>query len=232
MAQRPAQEVVERLATTLKLPEPLCALLAVRGHGDPEAAKAFLRPQLAQLHPPEWLADSERAVSRIVAALDAGEVILVHGDYDVDGACGTALYTRWLTELGAKVVPFVPHRLRDGYDFGDAGVDAARSAGATLVVTVDCGITAVEPVRRAAGLGIDVIVTDHHRPGPELPPAVALVNPNREDCAYPEKGLAGTGVAYKLCQALARRLGRPDADLHQHLDLVALATIADLVPLT
>lgn len=232
LAPPPDAEVVRRLVAELHLPPPMCALLAVRGFGDPETAKAFLRPQLAHLHPPEALADLEQALARLAAAVASGEVILVHGDYDVDGACATALYTRWLRELGGRVVPFVPHRLRHGYDLGAAGLAAAREAGATLVLTADCGITAAEAVEHAARVGIDVIVTDHHRPGERLPPAAAVVNPNREDCGYPEKGLSGTGVAFKVCQGLARRFGRPDADLHPHLDLVALATVADLVPLT
>ncbi|MBI4541332.1 MAG: single-stranded-DNA-specific exonuclease RecJ [Gemmatimonadetes bacterium] len=232
VAAPPDPEVVRRLVGELHLPEPMCALLAVRGYGDPEAAKAFLRPRLDHLHPPELLTDAERAVTRIARAVEQGEKILVHGDYDVDGACGTALLTRWLRELGGRTVPFAPHRLRDGYDFGEAGLAAAAAAGATLVVTVDCGVTAGDAIARAASLGIDVIVTDHHRPGEQLPPAAAVVNPNREDCGYPEKGLCGTGVAFKLCQALARRFDRPDSELYAHLDLVALATVADLVPLT
>lgn len=232
VATPPDPEAVGRLVAELRLPEPLCALLAVRGLGDPEAAKAFLRPRLEHLHPPELLADIQPAVERLGRAMESGETILVHGDYDVDGACATALYTRWLRELGARAVPFVPHRLRDGYDLGPAGLAAARAAGASLVLTADCGITAEEAVVQARGLGLDVIVTDHHRPGERLPPAVAVVNPNRGDCAYPEKGLCGTGVAFKLCQALARRFGRPESQLWRHLDLVALATVADLVPLT
>ncbi len=215
----------------LRLPETVCALLAGRGYGDPDDAKRFLRPLLEHLHDPALLADGTRAAERLARAVERHETILVHGDYDVDGVCATALYTRWLRALGADVVPFVPHRLRDGYDFGEAGLDAARRAGAALILTADCGTVAHEPVRRAREEGRDVIVTDHHSVGAALPPASALVNPQRPDCAYPDDGLCGTGVAFKMCELVGRALGADTGALHAYLDLVALATVADLVPL-
>src|SRR5690606_18549930 len=131
------------------------------------------------------------AVERIVRAIRAGESILVHGDYDVDGICATALLVRALRMMGGRPIPFVPHRLRDGYDLTAAGISAPRAAGARLIVTADCGTVAHAAVADAARAGIDVIVTDHHTPGPTLPGALAVLNPNRPDCAYPEKGLAG-----------------------------------------
>jgi single-stranded-DNA-specific exonuclease len=172
------------------------------------------------------------AAGRIAAAVRSGEVILVHGDYDVDGVSSTALLCRALTMTGARVVPFVPHRMENGYDLGVGGIAAAEEAGATLIVTCDCGIVAHEAVRTASSRGIDVVVTDHHTPGETLPPALAVVNPNRPDCLYPDKGLAGAGVAYKLALAVAAELGVPEARLHPLLDLVAVATIADLAPVT
>jgi single-stranded-DNA-specific exonuclease len=198
----------------------------------PEAAKAHLRPLLAHRADPGAFADLERAALRLAEALDRSETILVHGDYDVDGISATALLTRVLRGLGGHVVPFVPHRLRDGYDFGPAGLARAREVDAELVLTVDCGIVAHDAVAAATAGGLDVIVTDHHTPGDRLPDAFAVVNPNRRDCAGPEKGLCGAGVAFKLLERLvALRGGDPDA-LLPHLDLVALATVADLVPLT
>jgi single-stranded-DNA-specific exonuclease len=134
--------------------------------------------------------------------------------------------------MGGRAVPFVPHRIRDGYDLTDAGIGAARAAGAELIVTADCGIVAHEAVARAAAAGMDVIVTDHHTPGPTLPPALAVINPNRADCGYPDKSLAGVGVAFKLATALAEAAGFPQQRLASLLDLVAVATIADLAPLT
>jgi single-stranded-DNA-specific exonuclease len=206
-------------------------VLAVRGFTDAARAKSFLRPLLDELHDPTDLPDAGRAAQRILEAIRAGEHILVHGDYDVDGVSGVTLLTRWIRRLGGRVTPFVPHRLRDGYDFGPAGLAAARGAGASLVVTVDCGIMALDSVARARAEGIDVIVTDHHTPGPALPDALAVVNPNRPESTYPNPGLCGTGVAFKLCQLLAGAHGVDDEELYASLDLVALATVADLVPL-
>ncbi|MEX2467574.1 MAG: single-stranded-DNA-specific exonuclease RecJ [Gemmatimonadota bacterium] len=228
----PDARAVEGLQAALRLPEAVCRVLAVRGLTDPEAAKRFLRPRLEHLPDPSLLADGERAAARVADAVRGGETVLVHGDYDVDGICATALLTRWLRALGGVVVPFVPHRLRDGYDFSEAGLEAARAAGATLIVTVDCGTVAHGPIEAAAREGIDVVVTDHHTVGDTRPPAYALVNPKRTDCAYPGKELCGTGLAYLLGALVGRAL---DADLEElagFLDLVALATVADLVPLT
>ena len=224
--------VVERLTRELRLPPSFCALLARRGQGEPEGAKGYLRPHAGQIHAPEGMAGMGAAVERLERAIAGGETILVHGDYDVDGICATALYVRALRRMGARAEAFVPHRLTDGYDLTEAGIRAAVEVGATLILTGDCGIVAHEAVERAGVVGIDVIVTDHHTPGPTLPDAVAVVNPNRGDCGYPEKGLAGVGVAYKVCCALARSLGYPVERLTEFVDLVAVATIADLAPLT
>lgn len=171
-------------------------------------------------------------MERILLALGRNESILVHGDYDVDGMAGAALLIRWIRFLRGRAVGFLPHRLRDGYDLGPAGLVAAESAEASLIVTVDCGIQAHDTVGEARRRGIDVIVSDHHAAGTTLPDAVAVVNPNREDCSYPNKALCGAGVAFKLCQALGTATGVPSEKLHRHLDLVALATVADLVPLS
>jgi single-stranded-DNA-specific exonuclease len=228
----PDEAVVERLARELRLPPAFCRLLAQRGHASVEGAKSFLRPHAGQIHPPGLLAGMDAAVERLRRAVQTGETILVHGDYDVDGICSTALMVRALRRMGARAEPFVPHRLVDGYDLSEAGVRAAVEAGATLILTGDCGVVAHGAVERAASLGIDVVVTDHHTPGPTLPAAVAVVNPSRADCAYPDKGLAGVGVAYKLCCALAEALDYPVERLSCYLDLVAVATLADLAPLT
>jgi single-stranded-DNA-specific exonuclease len=171
------------------------------------------------------------AVEAIAATVRAGGTILVHGDYDVDGQCATALLTRALRAAGADAVGFVPHRLRDGYDFGPAGLAAAQRAGASLVVTCDCGITAVDTVRAARAAGIGVVVTDHHLPGAELPPALAVVDPQRGDDTSGARSLCGTGIAFKLVQALVPALGLPPNLPYHLLDLVALATVADVVPL-
>jgi single-stranded-DNA-specific exonuclease len=222
---------VALLAAGLKLPDSLCRLLAIRGYADCATAKTYLKPRLEELHDPFGLIDMDVAVERLGRAIDRGETILVHGDYDVDGICSTALYTRVLRSLGGKAVPFTPYRLRDGYDLTSAGVSAAIEAGASLILTGDCGTVAHAAIREAAEAGIGVIVTDHHTPGPTLPDAVAVVNPNRPDCSYPDRYLAGAGVAWKLSQALVTSRGGDPKSLWYYLDLVAVATIADLAPL-
>jgi single-stranded-DNA-specific exonuclease len=228
---QPDPSLVRSLAAALNLPAALAALLIQRGHGTDEAARRFLRPSLDELSDPHRLSGMAQAVEAVAATVRARGRILVHGDYDVDGQCASALLTRALRLAGADVLPFLPHRLRDGYDFGPAGLEAARAAGASLVITCDCGITAYDTVVAARSAGIGVVITDHHLPGVELPPALAVIDPQREDDSSGADGLCGTGIAFKLVQALVPALGLP-ANLPFHfLDLVALATVADVVPL-
>ncbi len=231
VAPRPDRAAVLALADRLHLPEPLAALLIQRGQVDPEAARQYLRPSLDALSDPLALLGMSEAVETIAATVRAGGTILVHGDYDVDGQCATALLTRALRAGGADVVPFLPHRLRDGYDFGPAGLQAARAAGASLILTCDCGITAVEAVRAARAEGIGVVITDHHLPGPQLPPALAIIDPQQPGDTSGATALCGAGVAFKLVQALVPALGLPPNLPYYLLDLVALATVADVVPL-
>ena len=231
LPERPDPALVRTLCDELLLPEPICRLLALRGHAPAETAKRYLRPRLDQLLPPEQMLDLSRAVDRLVHAVQQGETILVHGDYDVDGMSSTALMTRALRALGGKVVPFIPQRLVDGYDLGDAGVRAARAAGATVVVTCDCGTSAVTPVATLQSEGIDVIISDHHLPGGDLPNAFAVLNPKRPGCESEDKDLAAVGVAFKLAMAVTRALGGNENTVFGLLDLVALATIADIAPL-
>ncbi|MCA2991194.1 single-stranded-DNA-specific exonuclease RecJ [Gemmatimonas sp.] len=228
----PAPDTVARLQQELLLPAGVCRLLAARGYSAPDAAKRFLRPRLDQVEAPGFLHDAARAVARMADAVRRQEVIFLHGDYDVDGMSSTALLTRVLRGCGARhVVPFVPNRLTDGYDLGAAGVAAARAAGASLVVTCDCGTSAHGAVDDLMRAGVDVIVTDHHLPGHGMPPAYAVCNPRHPACASSDKDLAAVGVAYKLALALCEALGVPVSLAHHQLDLVALATIADVAPL-
>lgn len=225
-------DLVQRLVTELLLPEPLCRLLVGRGYADPEIAKQYLRPRLEQLGAPSLLFDLPRAVDRIATAVQRGETIFVHGDYDVDGMSSTALLTRVLRGCGAgHVVPFVPNRLTDGYDLGPAGVAAAIAAGATLVITCDCGTSAIDAVASLNAAHIDVIITDHHLPGGPLPAAFAVCNPRRAESGAADQDLAAVGVVFKLALALCEALGAPPGLAHRQLDLVALATIADVAPL-
>jgi single-stranded-DNA-specific exonuclease len=231
VAPRPDRSQVAGLVERLHLPDALAALLVQRGQGNADEARKYLRPAIDDLSDPHALAGMAEAVDAIASTVRAGGTIMVHGDYDVDGQCATAVLTRALRAVGADVVPFVPHRLRDGYDFGPAGLAAARAAGASLVVTCDCGITAVDTVRDARAAGIGVVVTDHHLPADELPPAIAIVDPQRPDDTSGLTNLCGTGIAFKLVQALVPALGLPTNLPYYLLDLVALATVADVVPL-
>jgi len=231
LPEAPDSAIVRALAEELLLPEPICRLLAARGFAPADTAKRYLRPRLDQLLPPEQLLDMARAVERLVKAIRGGETILVHGDYDVDGMCSTTLMTRALTALGGKVVPFIPQRLVDGYDLTDAGVRAAQAAGASVVVTCDCGTSAVAPVAKLQALGVDVIISDHHLPGGDLPNAFAVLNPKRPGCESEDKDLAAVGVAFKLALAVTRAMGGNENFIYGMLDLVALATIADIAPL-
>ena len=224
-------DATRRLAVELRIPEALAAILVQRGLGSPDSAKAFLRPDLERLSDPHRFADMSVALELLARAVREKRPILVHGDYDVDGQCAAAMLTRVLRSAGGTVHTSVPHRIRDGYDFGAASLAEAKRINADLIVTCDCGITAVEAVAAARAAGIDVIVTDHHLPGDELPPANAVLDPRRADCESEDKNLCGTGVAFKLAQALVPVLGlSPNLPLH-FLDYVALATIADVVPL-
>ncbi len=218
------------LAAELSLPLPLAALLVQRGF-DSATARLFLRPPLDNLSHPDVLAGLADAVREIVAAVTNRRPILVHGDYDVDGQCATALLTRALRLAGADVHAFVPHRIHDGYDFGDAGLAEAARVEAALIITCDCGITAIDTVARARAAGMRVVVTDHHLPGASLPDAHAVVDPQRVDDTSGLDDLCGTGVAFKLVQALVTPLGLPPGLPFHFLDLVAMATVADVVPL-
>jgi single-stranded-DNA-specific exonuclease len=231
LPKAPDEQAVRDLAEALSLPDVVCRLLLIRGYVSAEDAKLFLRPKLDKLHDPLEFLSMDKAVERLARAVRDQELVFIHGDYDVDGISSTTLLTRAIRVLGGKAMPFIPRRLEDGYDLSDAGVDAAMAAGAKVVVTCDCGTTAVSPVARLCKAGIDVIVTDHHLPGGELPDCLAILNPKRSGCGYPDKDLAAVGVAFKLALALARALGKNENFIWGMLDLVALATVADVAPL-
>ena len=218
------------LAAALEIAPPVARLLCQRGFTDPELAARFLKPSLDHLHDPMALADMRVAVDRIMSAVARHERIGIHGDYDVDGVTSTVMLRRALELLGADVVHFIPERLRDGYGLQPAAIDRLHADGVALVVSVDCGIRGADAARRARELGVDLIITDHHEPGSELPPALAVINPKRHDCTYPDKCLAGVGVALKLVQALCRRAGR-EAWLPGFVKVAAIGTLADVVPL-
>jgi len=210
----------------------MARLLLRRGITTPEEAHAFLNPSFDQLADSFLLPDALPAVERIQQAIQRREVIYIHGDYDSDGVTSAALWARLLRRLGAEVKVHVPHRRRDGYDLRSPFVAHAKAEGAKLILTADCGIQRCDEVQMAREAGIDVIITDHHEPGEQLPRAVAVVNPHRKDSRYPFADLAGAGVAYRLGEALVRHLGLPvDSYRRMYADLAAIGTVTDIMPI-
>ena len=224
------EEAAVRLASALSIEPAVARLLCQRGLSDPDLALRFLHPTLEHLHDPMRLADMRVAVDRIMSAVARRERIAIHGDYDVDGVTSTVILRRALELLGADVIHFIPERLRDGYGLQPAAIDRLHADGVSLVVSVDCGIRGADAARRARELGVDLIITDHHEPDVDLPPALAVINPKRHDCQYPDKYLAGVGVALKLVQALCQRAGR-ESWLPGFVKVAAIGTLADVVPL-
>jgi single-stranded-DNA-specific exonuclease len=218
------------LAAALNIDAAVARLLCQRGFTDPERAGRFLNPCLDHLHDPMLLADMRVAVERILAAIARKERIGIHGDYDVDGITSTVILRRALEMLGGEVVHFIPERLKDGYGLQPAAIERLHADGVALLISVDCGIRGAEAARRARELGVDLIITDHHEPDRELPPALAVINPKRADCRYPDKYLAGVGVALKLVQALCRHAGREQL-MPGFIKVAAIGTLADVVPL-
>jgi single-stranded-DNA-specific exonuclease RecJ len=219
-----------RLAQGLQVPLPVAQVLLNRGISSVGEGKAFLAPNLAQLHSPFLMQDMACAVEIIITALRQGKRMAIYGDYDVDGITATALLYSLLQEWGADVIAYLPDRLTEGYGLNDGALDYLHDQAVSLLITVDCGISNVAEVGYASRLGLEVIITDHHRPANVLPAAAAVLNPWRKDCSYPFAALCGAGIAFKLGQALCCRLGREER-VWKYLDLVALGTVADVVPL-
>ncbi len=226
----PDSSTVRDLSEALELPPAIVKILLNRGFDSPEAVEKFLNPQLSDLHDPFLLHGMDKAMERVTKALLANERIIIYGDYDVDGITATSLLYIIFNKLGAQVDYFLPNRLVEGYGLSVDGIDEARKKGVDLIITVDTGINAVDEVAYANSQGIDVIITDHHEPREILPEAVAIINPKQEQCQFNEE-LSGVGVAFKFAQAVYKSLGQNEADLYEHLDLVALGTAADIVPL-
>lgn len=227
---------VAALACALGIQAPAARVLWNRGYRDAESAGRFLRPDFSHLFDPYLLRDMDAAAARLHRAVTGGEKILLYGDYDVDGTMSVVILKKAIELAGGSAGFHVPHRLRDGYGMRPEVVERAAEEGVSLIISVDTGIRAAQVVTHAREFGIDCIITDHHLPEEELPPAVAVLNPNRADCTYPEKNLCGAAVAFKLIQALLGRAGWADARIRRlsesFLKLVAIATVADVVPLT
>jgi len=227
----PNPEKVQELQQALGVEKAIATLLAQRGIETFEEAK-FFRPSLKDLHDPFLMKDMDKAVARIEQALAEGENILVYGDYDVDGTTSVALMSSYLKTRTPQIATYIPDRYAEGYGVSYQGIDYAADNDITLIIALDCGIKAIEKVAYAKEKGVDFIICDHHRPGKEIPNAVAVLDPKREDCEYPYKELCGCGVGFKLIQALEEKIGNPVETLMPFFDLIATAIGADIVPIT
>ncbi|MFT6826334.1 MAG: single-stranded-DNA-specific exonuclease [Patiriisocius sp.] len=232
LSPKPNIDTVTRLAQALGIAPLLSSLLVQRGISTYAEAKRFFRPGLDELHDPFLMQDMHLAVARIETAIADQENILVYGDYDVDGTTSVALMSSYLKSYYPNVITYIPDRYEEGYGVSYKGIDFAADNSFTLIIALDCGIKAIEKVAYATKKGVDFIICDHHRPGPEIPKAVAVLDPKREDCGYPYKELCGCGIGFKLIQALAAGRGQTIDDLLLYLDLVATAIGADIVPIT
>ena len=231
LVAEPDPRRIETFSRELNISPVIARLLLNRGIEDLEAGQIFLNPRLEFLHDPFLFKEMEPAVERIVKALKRKEPIMIFGDYDVDGITATSLLYLVLTRLGANVSYYIPNRVSEGYGLSEGGIREAAGRGVSLIISVDCGITANEEIDLARSLGIDTIITDHHEVQEQIPRAEAVLDPKNPQDNYPDAALAGVGVAFKLAQGLYVRLGLDDSELENHLDLVALGTAADIVPL-
>ncbi len=229
---KPEPRKVATLAKELQVDETIATLLLQRGVENFEDAKKFFRPSLEDLHDPFLMKDMDKAVTRIEQAIASEENILVFGDYDVDGTSSVALMSTYLLSYYPNVATYIPDRYNEGYGVSYKGIDFAADNNFSLIIALDCGIKAIDKVAYAKEKSIDFIICDHHRPGENLPDALAILDPKREDCSYPYDELCGCGVGFKLIQALAGRRGQTIDDLLLYLDLVATAIGADIVPMT
>ena len=227
----PQQEETESLAADININKYIAAILVQRGVHSFQEAKSFFRPSLEELHDPFLMKDMDRAVERLVQATKANERILIYGDYDVDGTTSVALFYGFLKTKYDNLEYYIPDRYKEGYGVSKAGIEHARNTGATLIVSLDCGIRSVEMVTLAASYGIDFIICDHHNQGDLLPPAYAILDPKRLDCTYPFKELSGCGVGFKLLQGLCSKTGYKSDELFQQLDLLAISICSDIVPI-
>jgi single-stranded-DNA-specific exonuclease len=227
----PDKSSVLALADSLNISNVLAELLIQRNVTNFFEAKKYFRPDLEDIHDPYLMADMEKAATRVIDAITNNEKICVYGDYDVDGTCSASLMYLFLKELGANVYVYIPQRLTEGYGLSIAGINQVKDDKVDLIISVDCGITAVEEIDYANNFGIDTIICDHHQPKEILPNAYAILDPLKPGCEYPFKYLSGAGVAFKLARAIAYRFGKKDM-VFKYLDLVALAGAADIVPLT
>ncbi|MDP6852982.1 MAG: single-stranded-DNA-specific exonuclease RecJ [Candidatus Marinimicrobia bacterium] len=225
------EDCVKKVAETFSIPHTIARVMSLRGIQNRENSKKFFYPHLEGIHDPFLMKDMEDAVSRILQTISEKKSILIFGDYDVDGTTSAAFLTLFFQSLEVDVHYYIPSREKEGYGVSKQGIEYGKLIGADILITCDCGINAFEQVDFANSLGIDVIISDHHKPEAKLPDAAAVINPNRLDCNYPFKGLCGAGVAFKLALALCQKGGYDQALAWKHSDLITLGIAADLVPI-
>jgi len=230
-AQPEEEETAPKLGEQLGIPAKIARLLAIRGIKTYDDAEYFFRPKIGNLHDPFLMKDMEAGAERLALAIRQGEKVLVYGDYDVDGTTATSCVYTFLKEFGVEADYYIPHRFKEGYGINPDGIRYAEEVNASLIVSVDCGITAIEEAKAAKEKGIDLIICDHHTVGDGIPDAVAVLDPKRPDCEYPFDGLSGAGVGFKLIQATIKKLGLPKSVAFQFLDLVAISIASDIVPI-
>jgi len=225
------EEVIPKMQKELGVPRKIAHLLSLRGVNSYEQARAFFRPEVSRIHDPFLMKDMDKATARLAKAVRNREKVLVYGDYDVDGTTATSILQIFLKDFGVKVEYYIPHRFKEGYGVNAEGIEYAANIGADLIIAVDCGITAVKEAKIAAQKGMDLIICDHHQPGEQIPEAVAVLNPKRKDSTYPFDGLSGAGVVFKLVQGVLKKLGLGEQVAFKFLDLVAISTASDIVPM-
>lgn len=224
-------ELISQLSIELRIPTVITRLLVSRGLTSVDAIKKFFRPDLLNLLDPFTLDGMEAAINMIIKAITSNQKILIYGDYDVDGTCAASILKLFFDKLGATTEIYIPNRLEEGYGISKFGIDYAKDNGFELIISVDCGITAIDEAKYAKEMGLNLIISDHHQPKELIPEADIIINPLKPGCNYPFKQLSGAGIAFKIAQALAKKIGKT-SDLYDYLDLVAIATAADIVPMT
>ena len=229
---QPSEEAVTSLSEAINISPVLASILVQRGVQTFEQAKTYFRPELSDLHDPFFMKDLDKAVNRISEAIQNGDKILVYGDYDVDGSTSVALFYGFFRKYTEQLDYYIPDRYSEGYGVSSQGIEYAKEKGVSVIVTIDCGIKAIDKIAKAKEYGIDVIICDHHRPGDVLPPAYAILDPKQKDCTYPYDELCGCGVAFKLIQGFCQQNSIDESEAFEFLDLVAVATCSDIVPIT
>lgn len=225
------EESVSEIKQALGVPDIIAQLLAIRGIKTYDDAKSFFRPTIDLLYDPFLMKDMDEGAERLALAIRKSEKVVVYGDYDVDGTTATACVYTFLKEFGVDADYYIPHRFKEGYGINPEGIQYAHDIGAHLIVSVDCGITAIEEAKEIKAKGMELIICDHHTVGDGIPDAVAVLDPKRPDCNYPFDGLSGAGVGFKLVQATLKKLGLPDSIAYKFLDLIAISIASDIVPI-